>query len=171
MNPITTVATLAFFVAFVPFGDTAVNNYRTGTRGLNLIKKYEGLQLKAYKDPVGIWTIGYGHTGRDVKPGKVITKAEAERLLKKDLRKFERQVNRRVTRKLNRNQFDALVSFTFNVGAGNFASSTLLKKLNKGDFKGAANEFLKWDKAGDPLRVLPGLARRRMEERELFNKK
>jgi len=169
MNPISAIATFAILFVFVPSGDAGVNNLTTGTPGLNLIKKYEGLRLKAYQDPVKIWTIGYGHTGPDVKKGKVITEAEAERLLKQDLRKFEGVVNSKVTKKLTRNQFDALVSFTYNVGPEAFRTSTLLKKLNNGNFPGAAAEFLRWNKAGG--NILPGLTKRRKEEQALFNKK
>lgn len=134
-------------------------------RGLVLVKQFEGLSLKAYRDPKGIWTIGYGHT-RNVKPGDVITKQRAEVLLKQDLGTAEAAVRRLVKVNLNSNQFSALVSFTFNLGGGAFGRSTLLKKLNQGDYLGAANEFPRWNKAG--TKVLPGLTRRRAAERALF---
>ena len=137
--------------------------------GLDLIKSFEGLSLKAYPDP-GTgghpWTIGYGHTGLDVVPGKVITEAEAEKLLQEDLGRFERAVTALVAVSLTDNQFAALVSFAFNCGAGNFRRSTLLKKVLLQDFSGAAAEFPRWDKAGG--KALAGLTRRRLAEQELF---
>jgi lysozyme len=137
--------------------------------GLDLVKHFEGFHPKAYKDPVGIWTIGYGHTGlvhRDgtVFPGRTITKAEGEELLKYDMGVFEKRVRELVKVPLNDNEFSALVSFDFNTGG--LAKSTLLKKLNEGDRMGAANEFLRWDKAGG--KTLAGLTRRRKSERNLF---
>ncbi|WP_316429359.1 glycoside hydrolase family protein [Leptolyngbya sp. NK1-12] len=139
---------------------------RINQKGLELVKKFEGLVLKAYRDPVGIWTIGYGHTGPEVGPGDVITKAEAEALLKKDLMRFEKAVRNLVKVPLNSNQFSALVSFTFNVGSGAFAQSTMLSLLNQRDYQGAANQFSRWVYGGG--QVLPGLVRRRNEERALF---
>lgn len=137
--------------------------------GLDLVKHFEGLYLKAYKDPVGIWTIGYGHTGLThqdgtVHAGRQITKAEAEQLLKHDMGKFEEEVKELITVPLNDNQFSALVSFHFNTGG--LAKSTLRKKLNAGDYMGSADELLKWDKAGG--KTLAGLTRRRKSERNLF---
>ena len=98
----------------------------TGQKGINLIKKYEGLALKAYLCPANVLTIGYGHTGKDVIPDMQINEVTAEQILKRDLEKFEKAVDRLVTSKINQNQFDALVSFTFNLGEGNLKSSTLL---------------------------------------------
>lgn len=135
-------------------------------KGVDLIKSFEGLKLKAYKDSVGVLTIGYGSTGPHVTVGMTITESQAETLLKKDLGRFEKGVNDLVTVPLNQNQFDALVSFSFNLGLGNLKSSTLLRKLNSLDFTGAANEFPRWDKAGG--KVLKGLTRRRLAEKELF---
>ena len=137
--------------------------------GLELVKDFEGLFLKAYLCPANVWTIGFGHTGlthKDgtVKAGRVITEAEAEDLLRHDLEKFAKRVEDGVTVPLNDDQFGALVSFDFNTGG--FLKSTLRAKLNAGDFKGAADEFLKWNKAGG--RVLAGLTRRRKSERNLF---
>lgn len=134
--------------------------------GLNLIKEFEGLELKAYKDSVGVVTIGYGSTGPHVSMGMTITKEQAEQLLKKDLERFEKGVPTLVKVPLNQNQFDALVSFSFNLGLGNLKSSTLLKKLNAKDYQGAANEILRWNRAGG--KVLNGLTRRRIAERDLF---
>lgn len=136
--------------------------------GVNLIKRYEGLRLKAYK-PVKTekyWTIGYGHYGADVKEGMEITEKHAEELLRQDLKKFEGYVNSYVKVELTQNMYDSLVSFTYNCGAGSLKSSTLLKLLNKGDYKGAAGQFEKWTKGGG--KVLPGLVKRRKEEKELF---
>lgn len=137
--------------------------------GLNLVKHFEGIYLTAYKDPVGIWTIGYGHTGLQHKDGTVyagrkITKAEAEQLLRYDMRQFEARVETFVKVPLNDNQFSALVSFDFNTGG--LGKSTLLKKLNAGDYEGAADQFGAWVKAGG--KTLSGLVRRRKSERNLF---
>ena len=133
--------------------------------GLDLIKSHEGLRTSAYQDPVGVWTIGYGHTGT-AKPGQKITEAQAEQLLRKDVGWAEDAVRKNVKVPLTQGQFDALVSFTFNLGAGALGRSTLLKKLNAGDYAGAQAEFGKFVHAGG--RVLPGLVRRRGEEAALF---
>jgi GH24 family phage-related lysozyme (muramidase) len=138
--------------------------------GIDLIKKFEGCSLRAYK-PVKSelhFTIGYGHYGPDVKEGEIITQAKADALLKKDLQRFVDGVNKWVKVKLNQNQFDALVSFSFNLGLGNLSTSTLLEYVNHNDFERAANEFDKWIKAGGV--VLAGLVKRRKEEKELFLK-
>lgn len=138
--------------------------------GLDLIKHFEGLYLTAYRDPVGIWTIGYGHTGikhndGTVKSGRKITPQEANDLLAFDLNtKYLPEVLKLVKVNINQNQLDALVSFNFNTGA--LGSSTLLKKLNQSDYSGAAEEFLKWVNAGG--KKFAGLVRRRNAERELF---
>ena len=143
---------------------------KTSDRGVALIKAHEGLRLTAYTDPVGVWTIGYGHTTAagppKVERGMKITDAGADAILRQDLAKFEGYVSSAVKVPLNQNEFDALVSFTFNLGPGNLRSSTLLKKLNAGDRTGAADEFLKWTRAGG--KVLPGLVKRREAERALF---
>ena len=133
--------------------------------GLRLIKDFEGLRLNAYQDAVGVWTIGYGHTNTAY-PGQRITTAQATALLRQDVANFENAVNRAVRVPLNENQFAALVSFAYNVGSGALNSSTLLRRLNAGDTFGAANEFLRWNRAGG--RVLAGLTRRREAERSLF---
>lgn len=138
-------------------------------KGLGLIRSFEGLELKSYKDSIGILTIGYGSTGSHVKSGMVITKEEAEDLLKQDVSRFESGVNNLVKVPLTQNQFDALVSFSFNLGLGNLKSSTLLKKLNISDYSGAANEFLRWNRAGG--KVLNGLTRRRQAEKDMFEGK
>lgn len=135
-------------------------------KGADLVKSFEGLRLKAYKDSVGVWTWGYGSTGPHVTPDKIGTKEEAEQLLKKDLERFEKGVSDLVKVPLNQNQFDALCSFAFNLGLGNLKSSTLLKKLNAFDYIGASKEFERWNRAGG--KVLAGLTRRRIAERDLF---
>ncbi|MEL6491394.1 MAG: lysozyme [Cyanobacteria bacterium J06634_6] len=138
---------------------------RTNANGLLLIKSFEGLRLRAYRDAVGIWTIGYGTT-RGVKPGMVISTDEAVKFLQEDLARFEKSINSAVKVPINDNQFSALASFTYNVGPGAFRSSTLLRLLNQGNIRGAADQFPRWDKAGG--RALAGLTRRRNAERLLF---
>ena len=141
---------------------------KTSPTGIGLIKSSEGLRLKAYPDPGtgGLpWTIGYGSTS-GVTQKMVITEAQAEQMLAADLVRFERAVERLVRVPLNQGQFDALVSFTYNVGEGNFTKSTLLRKLNAGDTAGAAEQFKRWVNAGG--KVLPGLVKRRVAERALF---
>lgn len=137
----------------------------TSQTGIDFIKSFEGCRLDAYKCPAGVWTIGYGTTAK-VKQGMQITLKEAEDLLRKDLKKFEDAINKCVKAPLTQGQFDALVSFTYNCGIGALQTSTLLKKLNNKDYIGAANEFLRWDKANG--KVLAGLSRRRESEREMF---
>lgn len=137
----------------------------TSQKGIDLIKSFEGCRLKAYKCPAGIWTIGYGHTS-GVKEGQMITFSMAEQFLKQDLKRFETSVNNLVTVAITQNQFDALVSFCYNLGAMALKSSTLLKKLNNGDYNGAAEEFDRWVYANGVK--LQGLVRRRAAEKELF---
>jgi len=141
---------------------------KTSVEGLNLIKDYEGLRLEAYYCSSGVLTIGYGHTGPDVWVGMTITESEAEHLLQQDLVKFENGVEELITVPLNQNQFDALVSFTYNVGVGALQDSTLRKRLNAGEDpnKVAEEELPRWNKgANGPL---PGLTRRRESEVKLF---
>lgn len=137
----------------------------------SLIKTFEGLSTTAYLCPAGVWTIGYGHT-KNVKKGDIITRDGADQLLHQDVNLLSRQVMALLNREVNQNQFDALVSFTFNVGIGNLSNSTLLKKINCGDFKGASKEFLKWDKARQndtgKMVQLDGLTKRRQAEKRLF---
>lgn len=139
--------------------------FTTSQTGINLIKSFESLQLKAYQDSVGVWTIGYGHTS-GVYEGMTITELQAEAYLRSDLTTAENAVNTKVTYSIVQHQFDALVSFTFNVGTSNFGSSTLLKKLNAGDVSVAADQFDVWIYAGG--KVLNGLVNRRVAEKELF---
>jgi lysozyme len=133
--------------------------------GIDLIKRFEGCKLKSYLCPAGVWTIGYGHTA-NVRKNQIITSEQASAMLMSDLLQFERAVNAMVAVPLKQGQFDALVSFAFNLGSGALAGSTLLRKLNSGDYKGAADEFLRWNKAGG--KVLEGLSVRRRAERALF---
>ncbi|CDL81817.1 lysozyme [Xenorhabdus szentirmaii] len=136
--------------------------------GINEIKTYEGLKLKAYPDPAtgaAPWTIGYGHT-KGVKPGQVITAQQAEIFLHQDLNPIYGAIQRLIKVPLTQGQFDALCSFIFNVGISNFMNSTLLRKLNSGDYQRAAEEFLKWDRADG--RELPGLRVRRESEQKMF---
>ncbi|MNG43661.1 Lysozyme RrrD [compost metagenome] len=145
---------------------------KTSNSGVALIKGFEGKRLVAYDDGVGVWTIGFGTikypNGVRVKRGDKCTEAQAEQYLRNDLIAFENTLNQLVKVPLNQNQFDALVSFTYNLGETNLRSSTLLKKLNAKDYKGAAAEFLKWNKAGG--KVMNGLVKRRKAEMELFLK-
>jgi lysozyme len=133
--------------------------------GLALIKRWEGCRLAAYQCPAGIWTIGYGHT-KTAKPGMKITREQAKLLFKEDLAEFESAVTKLVTVPLSQNQFDSLVSFVYNVGSNALANSTLLALLNRKNYLGAAEQFLRWTKAGNV--TLTGLVQRRKAEYELF---
>ena len=143
---------------------------QTSEKGIALIKEFEGCKLTAYQDSVGVWTIGYGWTqpvdGKLIRAGMTIKQETAERLLKTGLVSYESDVSRLVKVGLTQGQFDALVSFTYNLGARSLSTSTLLRKLNAGDYAGASDEFLRWNKAGG--KVLNGLTRRREAERALF---
>lgn len=136
-----------------------------------LIKRHEGLRLHAYRDPVGIWTIGWGHT-EGVTRGQTISLHQAEALLAHDVGRAAQAVSRLVTVPLNQGMFDALTSFVFNLGEGRLADSTLLILLNGQDYAGAAREFGRWVKGTvDGRKVnLPGLVKRRTEERALFER-
>lgn len=131
-------------------------------------KTNEGCKLTAYQDSVGVWTIGYGHTGGGIVPGMTITQECADAFLLSDLKIAFNAVEASVHTPLTVDEESALVDLVFNIGAGNFQHSTLLKLLNAGDYTGTALEFDKWDKAGG--QVLAGLCRRRQEETDLFNK-
>ncbi|EKM5720795.1 lysozyme [Enterobacter cloacae] len=143
---------------------------QTSDKGIALIKQFEGCKLTAYQDSVGVWTIGYGWTqpvdGKPIRAGMTIKQETAERLLKTGLVRYESDVSRLVKVGMTQGQFDALVSFTYNLGARSLSTSTILRKLNTGDYAGAADEFLRWNKAGG--KVLNGLTRRREAERALF---
>lgn len=138
---------------------------KTSDAGIAFIKGFEGLRLKAYKDVVGVWTIGYGHT-KGVKSGQQITEDEAEELLRADLAEFESAVNKVVKAPMAQHEFDALVSFAYNVGKTALANSSLLTLLNSGERTKAADQFLRWDKAGG--KVVKGLTNRRKAERSVF---
>lgn len=136
-------------------------------KGINLIKGFETFKAVAYLCPAGVLTIGYGHTGKDVKEGMVITEEEAERLLVDDIILSEEAVRNNVRKSLTQNQYDALVSFVFNVGADGFRKSTLLKLVNIDPADEAIkNEFLRWKYSKG--KVLSGLERRRAVEAELY---
>lgn len=143
---------------------------QTSEKGIALIKEFEGCKLTAYQDSVGVWTIGYGWTqpvdGKSIRAGMTIKQETAERLLKTGLVSYESDVSRLVKVGLTQGQFDALVAFTYNLGARSLSTSTLLRKLNAGDYAGAAEEFMSWNKAGG--KALKGLTRRREAERALF---
>lgn len=145
---------------------------QTGVKGLNLIKKYEGLRLKPYLCAAGLPTIGFGATyypdGTKVKlTDKSISEFEASTMLGQMLKHYEKSVDSFTRDDISQNQFDALVSFAYNCGVGNLKSSTLLKKVNKDPSdKSIRLEFLKWNKAGG--RVLAGLTKRRIEEANLY---
>lgn len=142
-------------------------NFKYSANGLALTKTFESLQLNAYQDSVGVWTIGYGHTGPGVQQDLTITADQASIFLAADVAWATTCVNKSVTAAINQNQFDALVDFTFNLGCASLAQSTLLRMLNDGDLPGAAAQFLRWNRAGG--KVLSGLTRRRQAEINLFN--
>jgi lysozyme len=139
----------------------------TSPAGLQLIKDAEGLRLQAYQDTGGVWTIGYGHTGSDVAKGKVVTEAQADRLLVEDVKEAEDIVSR-LFPVTTQAQFDALVSFTFNLGEGQVGPSTLRKLHNAGDYAGAAAQFARWK--FDNGVELAGLVKRRRAEAVLYGK-
>lgn len=136
-----------------------------------LIKSFEGFKTKAYLCPAGVWTIGWGSTrifGGKVQPNQIISVADAQQQFEIDLWQFEGVVGREVKVPLTENQRAALVSLCYNIGPANFTSSTLLRKLNAGDYAGAAEQFDRWNKAGG--KALAGLTRRREAEKRLFLK-
>jgi lysozyme len=152
---------------------------KTSKAGLDLIKKFEGLELQAYQDIAGIWTIGYGHTGfypadfvlsGEVKAGDVIEYDDAEWLLRHDLTPRERFLDRAIDASINQNQFDALISLVYNIGEGAFLKSTALRRLNVDDREGAADAMTWFNKATvkGVLREVQGLTRRRAHEKALF---
>lgn len=135
-----------------------------GSKGIALIKEFEGCRLKAYKCPAGVWTIGYGWT-IGVKPGDVWTQAKAEEMLAKGVKPYADAAEVKCPHS-TQNQFDAMVSLCYNIGPGNFAKSSVARLHNAGNFTGAADAFLKWNKGGG--KVLAGLTRRRQAERNLY---
>jgi lysozyme len=138
---------------------------KTSAEGIALIKKFEGLELDSYQCSANVWTLGYGHT-QGVAEGDSCSEEEAEIILVNDLKEFETYVNALVDVELDQNQFDALVAWTFNLGPTNLRTSTLLKKLNAGDYNDAPSEIKRWNRAGG--QVLDGLIRRREAEALLF---
>ena len=133
--------------------------------GLALIKKFEGCELEAYQCSAGVWTIGYGHT-KDVVEGMTISKEEAEQMLVDELHEYENYINEYVNVALSQNQFDALVSWVYNLGPANLKASTMLKVLNSGKYEDVPAQIKRWNKAGG--KVLEGLIRRREAEACLF---
>jgi len=145
-----------------------LSTMKTSDEGIALIKSFEGCELKAYRCSANVLTIGYGHTAC-VTEGEEISELHAEELLREDLNEFEEHVRRAVKVELNQNQFDALVSWTFNLGPGNLRSSTLLKLLNEGKHEEVPGQMARWNRAGG--KVLEGLKRRREAEGLLWQGK
>jgi lysozyme len=141
-------------------------NFTYSDAGFDLTKQFEGLRLAASQDQVGVWTIGYGHTGPEVHGGLVITQDQADILLHSDVAGAVACVNRAVTANIFQHHFDALVDFVFNLGCGRLLGSTLLRHVNAGEFDLAAPQFLLWDHAGGV--VVQGLLTRRQAEMTLF---
>jgi|TARA_R100001530_G_scaffold135899_1_gene114432 lysozyme len=141
---------------------------KTGKEGIALIKKFEGCRLEPYFCSANVLTVGYGHT-KDVVEDMHITEETAETLLQEDLKEFEEHVSSSVDVELTQNQFDALVAWTFNLGAGNLKSSTMLKVLNEGKYAEVPEQMRRWNKAAG--KVLHGLVRRRTAESLLFEDK
>ena len=138
---------------------------KISNKGIDLIKHFEGCETEAYLCPAGVPTIGYGHI-KGVQMGDVITEAQAEEMLVEELTEYENYIHDCVTAPLNQNQFDAMVSWVFNLGVGNLKSSTLLKTLNIGNYRGVPEQIMRWNKAGG--KVLEGLTRRRQAAADLF---
>jgi len=137
----------------------------TSNEGISLIQKFEGCELEAYQCSAGVWTIGYGHT-KNVIEGMTITKEQAEQMLVDELHEYENYINEYVTTALSQNQFDALVSWVYNLGPANLKASTMLKVLNSGKYEDVPAQMKRWNKAGG--KVLEGLIRRREAEACLF---
>jgi lysozyme len=142
---------------------------KTSNKVIELIKEFEGFRSEAYQDVIGVWTIGYGSTrvhGLKVVKGMKCSKEEAENYLWDEISEIEPRLARLIKVNVSQGMYDALVDFCYNLGTGNLEKSTLLKNLNAKNYNGAANEFVKWNKAGGA--VLAGLTRRREAERDLF---
>ena len=137
----------------------------TSAEGIALIKKFEGCELEAYQCSAGVWTIGYGHT-KDVEEGDTISKDQAEEMLVEELHEYENYINEYVNVALSQNQFDALVSWVYNLGPANLKASTMLKVLNEGKYEDVPYQMKRWNKAGG--KVLDGLVRRREAEALLY---
>tara|TARA_R110002012_G_scaffold283649_1_gene474115 strand:+ start:90 stop:533 length:444 start_codon:yes stop_codon:yes gene_type:complete len=136
--------------------------------GISLIKKFEGCELEAYQCAAGVWTIGYGST-KDVKEGDTLTQKEADNLLLHEMQEYEGYIKELVKVPLKQNQFDALVSWVFNLGPANLKASTMLKFLNAGDYHLIPSQIKRWNKASG--KVLEGLIRRREAEALMFEDK
>ena len=134
-------------------------------KGISLLKEFEGFRSHAYEDAVGVWTIGYGHT-KGVKPNDIISAAQGDKMLSDELTEYENYVSALVTVPLHQHQFDALVSWTYNLGPTNLKNSTLLKKLNEGKYDEVPDQIRRWNRAGG--KELEGLTRRREAEALLF---
>jgi lysozyme len=143
-----------------------INNFTTSPTGIKLITHYEGLRLEAYQDQVGVWTIGFGTTS-GVYEGMVISLDQATAFLQSDLKKFESDVKNMVKVSLTQNQFDALVSWTYNLGAGSLKSSSMLRALNEGKYTSVPSEMELWNRAGG--QIVEGLVKRRHSEATLFS--
>lgn len=140
--------------------------------GINFIAGWEGVEYKAYKDAVGLWTVAIGHLIKLPEEkfllNKTLTREEVYDIFREDIKRFENNLNKVIKVPINQNQFDALISLAFNIGNGAFNNSTLLRVLNQGNYEEVPNQILRWDKAGG--KTLLGLTRRRKAEVELFNK-
>lgn len=152
-------------LAPIPSSEKVQYPMKASPNAVSLIKRFEGFEPEAYLCPAGVWTIGYGQTG-GVKKDDRVTLQEAEQLLSDVLETFSAEVCQLLRVEVTQSQFDALVSFAYNVGLGALKDSTLLRKLNEGDKTGAAEEFERWNRGGG--KVLAGLTRRRAAEKELF---
>ena len=142
------------------------NKMQISTEGISLIKKFEGCELESYKCAAGVWTIGFGST-HNIEEGMNISKDRAEELLLEDIAEFEESVLESVDMPMSQHQFDALVSWTFNLGPSNLKASTMLKVLNNGNYEDVPEQIKRWNKAGG--KVLDGLIRRREAEALLFS--
>ena len=148
--------------------ELGANKMQISEEGLSLIKKYEGCELKAYRCPANVLTIGYGHI-KDVKEGDQITKEEADEMLADELIEYTEYINNMVKVALDQSQFDALTAWIYNLGPTNFKDSTLLRVLNEGRYNEVPQEIKRWNKAGG--QVLNGLIKRREAEALLFQGK
>lgn len=138
---------------------------QTSKKGIEVLKHFESLRLEAYQDSVGVWTIGYGHI-KGVQSGDIITESQAEEMLVEEMPEYEGYVNKAVQVPLTQDQYDALVVWTYNLGGGALRSSTLLKKLNAGEYDEVPAQMKRWNKAGG--KALRGLTRRRWSEAHLW---
>lgn len=143
-----------------------LNEFSCSPKGYELIKQFTPLRLTAYQDAYGIWTIGYLHTGPDVKSGLTITESQADQLLANDLGRYIRGVNEAATIRINQNQFDALLSFAFDLGLSTLQTSLLMRLFNESKLQSAAEQFPRWTRRGG--KDVPELLARRKAEQTLF---